>query len=125
MALGVIELKILGNRPVGCLDLPGSHVSAQSVRGMEHQLTGNEGGSELRWQVFMIVPALGASQTLRSGHICGGRRRSRTRGAGAGDHHEADRDQIARREPLAQQKKARRGSHRGLEAHQDAEDLPR
>jgi hypothetical protein len=28
------------------------------VRGMEHQLTGIEWGSELRWQVMMILPAL-------------------------------------------------------------------
>jgi hypothetical protein len=124
MALGVVELKILGNRPVGCLDLSGSHVSAKSVRGVEHQLTGIEGGGELRWQDSMIVPALGASQTPRSGDICGGLRGCRTRGAGAGHHHEGDRDQITRREPLAQKEKARRGSHRGLEAHQDAEDLP-
>jgi hypothetical protein len=125
MALGVVELKILGNRPVGCLDLPGSHVSAEAMRGMEHQLTGIEGGSELRWQDFIIVPAPGASQTPRSGDICGGLPGCRARGAGAGHHYQGDRDQITRREPLTQEEKARRGSHRGLEAHQDAEDLPR
>jgi len=61
MAFGVVELKILGARPVGCLDGLGTHISAKSVRGMEHQLTGIEGGSELCWQVSMIVPALGGS----------------------------------------------------------------
>jgi hypothetical protein len=58
MALGVVELEILGARAVGCLEGLGAHVSAKSVRGMEHQLTGIEGGSELRWQDSMIVPAL-------------------------------------------------------------------
>jgi len=61
MAFGVVELKILGARPVGCLEGLGSHVAAKSVSGMEYQLTGIEGGGELRWQVSMIIPALRAS----------------------------------------------------------------
>ena len=61
MAFSVVELKILGARPVGCLEGLGSHVAAKSVGGMEDQLTGIEGGSELSWQVSMIIPALRAS----------------------------------------------------------------
>ena len=124
MALGIVELEILGNRPIRCLDLSCSHVSAKAMGGVEHQLTGNEGGSELRWQVFISVPALRPSQTRRSGDIRGGRRGGRTRGSGAGHHDEADRDQITERQPLAQEQIARRGSHRRFEAHQDAEGLP-
>src|SRR6202022_1764588 len=94
MALGIVELKILGARPVGCLDLSGTHVSAKPVRGMKHQLTGVEGGSELRWQVLMIVPALGRSQTPRSGNVRGGRCGRGTRGTSAGHHHQSAGDPI-------------------------------
>jgi hypothetical protein len=36
MTLGVVELKILGNRPISRLDLSSSHVSAEAMGGMEH-----------------------------------------------------------------------------------------
>jgi len=125
MALGVVELEILPACPIGGFELAGPDVTAKAVRGMEHQLTGYEGGSELRWQVLLIVPALGPSQTPRSRDIRGGWRGCRTRRAGAGHHHEANCDQIPKRQPLAQEEEARRSPDRRLEAHEDAEDLPR
>src|SRR3989442_838312 len=57
VAVGIVELKILGARPIGCLERPGSHVTAEAVRRVEHELTGIEGGSELRWQLHQLYPS--------------------------------------------------------------------
>ena len=59
MAVGILELKILGRGPIGGLEQPGSRIAAEAMRGMEHQLTGIEWGSELRWQVFIVYPPFG------------------------------------------------------------------
>ena len=56
MAVGIVKLKILGARPVRCFERSGSHVSAEAVRGVEHELTGVEWGSELRWQLKLLYP---------------------------------------------------------------------
>jgi hypothetical protein len=59
MTFGIVELKVLGGGAIGCLEQPGSRVSAEAMRGMEHQLTGIEGGSELRCQVLLVYPPVG------------------------------------------------------------------
>ena len=52
MALGVVELKILGACAVGRLEKPGSDVTAEAMSGMKNQLTGVEWGDELSWQLY-------------------------------------------------------------------------
>jgi hypothetical protein len=93
MALGILELKVLCRGPVGCLEQPGSGVTAESMRRVEHQLTGVEGGSKLRWQVFLVYPPSGLIKRRWSGDIGGGRPASGTGGAGAGHHYEGDGDE--------------------------------
>src|SRR5438094_10146507 len=56
VAVGIVQLKILGTRPVGCLKQPGSHAAAETVRGVEPELTGRERRSELRWQLRELDP---------------------------------------------------------------------
>jgi hypothetical protein len=97
MALGIIELKILRGRPVGCLEQPGSGVSAESMRGVEHQLTGIERGGKFRWQVFLVYPPSGPFKRRWSGNIGSRRPAGGTGGADAGRHHEGDGDQISER----------------------------
>ena len=63
VAVGVVELKILATRAIGSFELFGPHIAAKAVRGMEDELTGIEGGNELRWQDLMILPAMEPSQT--------------------------------------------------------------
>lgn len=92
VAVGIVELKILATRAIGSFELFGSHISAEAVRGVDDELTGIEGGIELRWQDPVILPAIAPSQTPRSGNVRGRGWRRRTRGARAGHHHETDRD---------------------------------
>jgi hypothetical protein len=94
MAVSVVELKILSSGPVARFDELGSNVPAEAVRRVEHQLAGIERGSELRWQVTIIVPALERPQTRRSRNIGGRGWTCAARGARAGDHHQPDRDRI-------------------------------
>src|SRR6184192_3829334 len=95
MALGILELKILGRGPIGGLEQPGSRVSAEAMRGMEHQLTGVEWGSELRWQVLIVYPPFGLVKRRCLRSLDGRRPAGGAGGAGAGDHHEGDGDQTA------------------------------
>src|SRR5438132_575052 len=57
VAVGIVQLKILGTRAVGGLEQPSSHVTAEAVRGVEYKLTGIEGGSEFRWQLHQLYPS--------------------------------------------------------------------
>src|ERR1700737_3259174 len=82
---------------------------------MEDQFAWKERGSELGWHVSTIYTAPGGLSNMPGSE----------RGTGAGDRHQRDREEIAEGQPLTEEKKARRRPHRGLQAHQDAEQLAR
>jgi hypothetical protein len=126
MAVRILELKILSRGPIGCFEQLGSGIPAEAMGRVKHELTGIEGGSELRWQLVLVYPPLVGFKHGGSWNVGGDRPAScATRGAGAGDGDERDGKEVDERQPLAQKEKARRRAHRRLEAHQNAEDLAR
>ncbi len=114
VTLRILELQELGRCPISAFHLAGPLISAQPVSGMDDQLAWREGGSELL-HVSTIYTAL-----KRVSNMPGSECR-----AGAGDGHQPDRGEIAKGQPLTQQKEAGRRAHRRLQAHQDAEQVAR